>query len=393
MPKSFTDAFDVPEDLHYLNAAYMTPLPRPVERAGLQGIAHERQPWTLGVEDFFRHADRIRQAFAPLVGDDHPDRVAVVPSVSYGAGVVAHNLELGAGRTVVLVEGQFPSHVYAWDALARRQGAELVTVARPSSGVPARGVVATARAWSERILDAIDARTALVALPQAHWADGTLFDLPAIGLRAREVGAAFVIDGTQTVGAHPFDVHDIRPDAVLCAGYKWLLGPYGLSVAWLGPRFQDARPIEEPWMAREGSEDFAALVDYRDAYRQDASRLDAGGHSTFILAPMLAAALELLGEWGVSTVAGHCAPLTSRTAAGAAALGCAVESDEGRCSNIVGLRLPPSWDMQRVQERLSAARVHVSRRGDGLRVAPHLYNDEADIDALLAVLDEVSAGR
>jgi selenocysteine lyase/cysteine desulfurase len=390
MPKPYDGAFSVPEDVHYLNAAYMTPLPRAVEEAGLEGMAHERAPWTLGVEDFFRHADRIRRAFAGLLGDDRPGRVAVVPAVSYGAAVVARNLELGPDRTVVLVEGQFPSHVYAWDALARREGAELVTVARPAAA--GEGPVRTARTWSERILASIDARTALVALPQAHWADGTLFDLEPIGRRAREVGAAFVIDGTQTVGAHPFDVARIRPDAVLCAGYKWLLGPYGLSVVWLGPRFEDARPIEESWMAREGSADFAALVDYREEYRPDASRLDAGGHSTFILAPMLATALELLSEWGVAAVAGHCAPLTSRAAAGAAALGCTVESDEGRCSNIVGLRLPSDWEMERVQRRLAEARVLVSRRGDGLRVSPHLYNGEADVDALLRVLEAEASG-
>jgi len=255
------------------------------------------------------------------------------------------------------------------------------------------GLRSDAREWSDRILEAIDERTDLVALPHAHWADGTLFDLEAAGARAREVGAALVVDGTQTVGAHPFDVERIRPDALMCAGYKWLLGPYGLGVLWLGDRFADARPIEETWMGREGSEEFGDLVDYRDEYRADASRLDAGGHSSFILAPMLAAALELLGAWGVERVAGHCAPLTSRAAAGAAELGCTVEADEGRCANIVGLRLPPGWDADRVQRRLAERNVSVSRRGDGLRVSPHLYNDEADVDALLsALVSESGAG-
>jgi selenocysteine lyase/cysteine desulfurase len=140
------DVFALPQGLHYLNAAYMTPLPGPVAEAGLEGMAHEREPWTLSVEDFFRHADRIRRAFVRVLGDDRPGRVAVVPAVSYGAAVVARNLELDAGRTVVIVQGQFPSHVYAWQALARQRGAELVTVARPEPGAAGAGPIRTARA-------------------------------------------------------------------------------------------------------------------------------------------------------------------------------------------------------------------------------------------------------
>jgi selenocysteine lyase/cysteine desulfurase len=392
MTTSLEDAFSLPEGLHYLNAAYMSPLMKVVEEAGQRGMAHERVPTTLAAEDFFLDSDRIRSAFASLIGSPEPGRVAVVPSVSYGAAIVAANLTLEPGQRVIVVEGQFPSHVYAWRALAGRCGAEVVTVPRPRPASAGGGFRSTAREWSDRVLGAIDERTGLVALPQAHWSDGTLFDLEAAGARAREVGAAFVVDGTQTIGAHPFDVAALGPDAVLCAGYKWLLGPYGLGVAWFGPRFEDARPIEETWMGRQGSENFAGLVDYRDEYRSDASRLDSGEHSSFILAPMLAAALERLSAWGVDRVAGHCAPLTSRVAAGAAALGCLVESDEGRCVNIVGLRLPATWDMERVQHRLVDHRVSVSRRGDGLRVSPHVYNDEDDVDALLAALEAEASG-
>ncbi|HKK07519.1 MAG TPA: aminotransferase class V-fold PLP-dependent enzyme [Gemmatimonadota bacterium] len=386
VPPCDRSAFSLPEGLHYLNCSFMSPLPRVVREAGLRGLERESVPTGLAAGDFFRDSDRVRAAFARLVGGDEPGRVALVPAVSYGAAVVARNLRLEPGRTVVVAGEQFPSHVYPWRALAARGGGEVVTVARPDPA-PGGGWRSTSGPWMERILEAIDGRTALVALPHAHWSDGTLFDLEAAGARAREVGAALVVDGTQTLGAHPFDVKRIRPDAVLCSGYKWLLGPYGTGVAWLGERFGDALPVEETWMGREGSEEFAGLVAYRDEYRPDASRLDAGGHATFILTPMLAEALELLGAWGTEAVARRCADLTARIARGAAELGCSVEEDAGRCSNIVGLGLPPGWDADRLRARLSEASVHVSRRGAALRVSPHVYNGPEDVDALLSVLE------
>ena len=131
-----------------------------------------------------------------------------------------------------------------------------------------------ARKWNERVLEAIGDDTAIVALCQVHWTDGTLFDLEEVGTRCREVGAALVVDGTQSVGALPFDVGRIRPDALVCAGYKWLMGPYSIGAAYFGPRFDGGTPLEEAWLAREGSDDFPRLVDYTDTYRPGAARYE-----------------------------------------------------------------------------------------------------------------------
>ena len=380
------EAFSLPTGSAYLNCAFTSPLLRSVEAAALRALRRLRYPARLSHDDFFDESDAIRDRFARLVGGE-ARQVAIVPAVSYGAAIVARNLETRPGSHVVVAGEQFPSNVYPWTRWAREQGAEVRTVERPETGDPERGV---GGAWTERILEAIGSDTALVALPQAHWTDGTLLDLEAVGRRAREVDAAFVVDGTQTVGAHPFRVDRIRPDALLCAGYKWLLGPYGLGVAWLGERFDDARPLEETWLGRRGSEDFAGLVDYTDAYREGADRLDVGERSHFVLAPMLSEALRRLLEWGVETVAAHTARLTSRAAEGARELGFRAEADAGRCSNIVGLQTPAGTDATELARTLAARRVHVSRRGDALRVSPHLYNDEADVDALLEGLADAT---
>ncbi len=372
-------AFSLPETLHYLNCAYMAPLPTRVAEAGIEGIRRKLNPATITVEDFFADSHRVRRLFGQLVNAP-PERVALIPAVSYGTALVAKNVECSPGMNVVIAHEQFPSNVYAWRRLCERTGAELRVVRPPAD--PGR----RAEGWNERLLEAIDHATALVALPPLHWTDGTLFDLARIGARAREVGAVFVVDGTQAVGALPFDVQQIQPDALFCAGYKWLLGPYALGVAYLGPRFDRALPLEENWIGRLGSEDFRGLVNYRDEYQPGAVRFDVGERSNFILGPMLAAALEMVLEWGVERIQAYCGRLAELLIAEAEPLGFTVEAERWRAGHLFGLRAPRELDEGRVQELLRARNVSISLRGSALRISPHVYNREEDVDALVAVL-------
>ncbi|HEX7071753.1 MAG TPA: aminotransferase class V-fold PLP-dependent enzyme, partial [Rhodothermales bacterium] len=277
----------MPEDLHYLNCAYMAPRSERVELAGIEAIQRERNPTQITPETFFADSDRVRGLFGQLINAD-PSRIALIPAVSYGIATVARNLQISAKQNIVLLHEQFPSNVYGWRRLQASTGCTIRTVS-VHEDEPDRG-----RRWNERILESIDDSTALVAMGTVHWADGTRFDLEAIGRRAREVGAAFVLDGTQSIGAMPFDAAKLQPDAVVCAGYKWLLGPYSLGVAYYGPRFDDGIPLEESWITRANSQHFAGLVEYEDSYQPGAVRFDMGERSNFILTPMLAAALEHL---------------------------------------------------------------------------------------------------
>lgn len=371
-----SDDFSIPEGVSYLNCAYMAPLPRRVEEAGIAGVRRKRDPGRIEARHFFEESDRARALFAALIGGDAAG-VAIVPGVSYGLEVVARNVRPSAGAAFVVLQDQFPANVYPWRALAARAGAIIETVARPRDGAD----------WTDAVCAAIGSGVALVALPQVHWTDGSLLDLERVAERAREVGAALVVDGTQSIGAHPFDVGRIRPDAVVCAAYKWLLGPYSLGFLWLGERFRDGEPIEHTWIGRGGSEDFRALVDYRDDLREDASRFDVAERSNFALMPMAVAALEYLGELSVGAVRAHCSGLTRAIEAEASTLGAAAPAGP-RAGHIVGLRLPEGVDGARVHEALRARRVHVSRRGDALRISPHVYNDGEDVAALLEGLRE-----
>lgn len=369
--------FSFPDGGHYLNCAYMSPLARPVEEAGVAALLRRRDPSPITPADFFTGADRARALFAELIGADDPGRVALVPAASYGIATVARNVSVSRGQNVVLVGEQFPSNVYSWRRLCAERSATVRTVGAPESE-KGRG-----DAWNERLLEAIDRDTAVVALEHVHWADGTRFDLEAAGARAREVGAALVVDATQSMGALPFDVARIRPDAVVSASYKTMFGPHGLGVAGYGPRFDGGMPLEETWLGRAGSEDFAGLVAYRDEYQPGAARYDMGGRSSLSLMPMLIAAMELLLSWKVERVQAYCAALMADPVRRAQELGYGVEDERWRVWHLLGLRLPRGVAAERVHAAMRERRVSVSVRGSALRVAPSVYNEAADTDALL----------
>ncbi|HKK94438.1 MAG TPA: aminotransferase class V-fold PLP-dependent enzyme [Longimicrobiales bacterium] len=372
--------FRVPADVHYLNCAFMGPLPGVAEEAGVRAIREKSTPWTVGPDDFFETSDTVRGHFASIVGG-RADDVAIHPSVSYAVATAARNLPAPRGSRIVLLAEQFPGNVYAWHRLAAENDAELVTVPRPESSTPGA-------AWNEAVLDAIASKTSIVSLPNIHWTDGTIFDLTAIGSRARKVGAALVVDGTQSVGALPLDVDEVRPDLVVAAGYKWLLGPYSTALTWLGERFADGTPLEEGWIAREGSEDFQALVDYTDAYGPGRVRYDVGERSNFALLPVLDAALAYVAGLGADRIRDYCDDLSRPLLARARELGFGVEEDAYRARHLFGLRMPPGLDLKSLRDTLIARRIHVSLRGSALRVSPNVYNDAGDVAALVTALEE-----
>ena len=367
--------FDIPDEVAYLNCAYMGPLMHSVVEAGDRGTRAKARPWGILPDDFFAGGERARELFARIIGAD-AEGVALVPSASYGLSCAARNLEAPPGGRLVVLAEQFPSNVYVWREVARSLGASLVTVSRPEDDD-----------WTRAALDAIDERTAVAALPHCHWTDGGRLDLVRIGARCRELGAALVLDLTQSAGALGFDAGEVRPDYVVCAGYKWLLGPYSLGFLWAAPEHRGGKPIEYNWIARAGAEDFARLVDYRDEYQPGARRFDVGERSNFILVPMLNAALDQILEWGVEAIETTLAARTADIASRAAALGLGSAPSALRAGHFLGLRFPGGGLPAGLLAALAAEQVYVSVRGASMRVTPHLYNTDEDVDRLFAALE------
>ena len=373
------ESFSLPEEVHYLNCAFIGPLPIATEEAGIEGILQKQNPTKIQPSDFFTKSDQVREAFANIIGADQSNRISIIPSASYGLAVAARNLRVEKGQNIVLLHQQFPGNVYTWRRKADDCEAQIRTVVPPDGQV--RGAE-----WNERILEAIDLNTAVVDVPNVHWTDGTVIDVSAVAARAREVGAALVIDATQSVGVMPFDVSEIQPDVLVVAGYKWLLGPYSIGAAYYGSRFDEGVPLEENWIAREKSEVFGDLVNYQPNYHPGAIRYDVGERSNPILVPMLLASLGLISEWGPRRIQRYCHELGNIFIDEAHSIGFLLEEEKWRSSHLFGLQLPKRFDPTSIKNKLEDHNIFVSRRANALRISLHVYNDENDVEALLDAL-------
>ena len=367
------ELFEIPEEVAYLNCAYMSPQLRSARVVGERAVARKSRPWEITFSDFFEDAEKSRALFARLVGGE-PDGVALVPSVSYGIGVAAANVPVREGERILILEDQFPSNVYPWRELAKRTGARLVIVPRPDD-----------HDWTSVVLDLLDEDAAIVAVPNCHWTDGSLLDLGRLGEGTRRVGAALVVDGIQSLGAHPFDVREVRPDFLVASAYKWLLGPYGIGFLYAGERWREGTPIEHNWINRRGSEDFSRLVGYQDAFQPGARRYDVGERSNFALLPMANEALRRILDWGVDNVSETIGELTGLIEREAKDRGIEAIPAERRARHIVGLKLGSAVAGD-LAARLAGENVFVSVRGESVRVSPHLYNTERDVERLFAAL-------
>lgn len=369
--------FDIPDDVAYLNCAYMSPLLNSVAEAGEKAVRQKQHPWEITAPDFFAVPDSGRELFARIIGADRED-IAIVPSVSYGMAIAALNIEVGPGQEIVVLEDQFPSNVYPWMEKAKSSGSRLVTLPR----------ISHQETWTSRLLESIGQQTAIVALPHCHWIDGALIDLVAVGKAARAAGAALVLDVTQSVGVMPFDVREIQPDYLVAAGYKWLLGPYSLGFTYIAPHRQNGLPVEHGWAGRKGAEDFSRLIDYQLEPAPGVRRFDMGERSQLHLMPMAVAALQQILDWGVEEIACSLVHKTRVIAERADALGLKSVPENRRAGHYLGLKFPNGIPAD-IHEQLAKHHVYVSIRGDSMRVTPHLYNTDRDIDRLFKALEAV----
>lgn len=372
--------FSLPKNQTYLNCAYMSPLLKSVEKAGLRGVRSKRNPAEIRPDDFFTVSRSLRTAFANLINAGNIDRIAIIPSASYGLAAVTRNIKINKGEHVVVAAEQFPSNYYPWQALCAETGAEIKIVS-PEERFSDRGKI-----WNERMLQSINQQTKVVALAHAHWADGTIFDLQAIRQRTREVGALLVVDGTQSIGALPFNAEAIQPDALVCAAYKWLLGPYSIGLAYYGEYFDEGKPVEENWINRLDSENFSGLVNYESRYKPGASRFSVGEQSNFILAPMALTAIEQINRWGVENIQEYCKSITEVPLRKLREKGFLIEELPWRTSHLFGIRHSQNIDPEKIKDRLQKNRIFVSVRGNAIRVSPNVYNNEDDLNRLVKIL-------
>ena len=365
--------FDIPNDVAYLNCAYMSPLMKSAVEAGKVGLERKAHPWELTADQFFTGAESLRVSGARLFGCT-PCDLAIVPSASYGVATAARNVSIQKGQKILVLAEQFPSNYYPWDRVARESGAELLSVPWPADGD-----------WTAAVLRELRDGVAVAALPNVQWTSGGLLDLARIGAACRQSGAALVLDLTQSLGAYPFDVKAVQPDFAVAATYKWLLGPYSLGLMYVAPKWQGGLPLEENWIQRSNARDFSSLILYTDGYDDGARRFDMGERSNFALVPAAKRAIDQILEWSISEISATAGAHNQWLAERVGELGFTCLREPLRAPHYLCLR-SEGRGLSGLVEVFAKEKVYVSVRGSSIRITPNVYNTQEDVEKLLDVL-------
>jgi len=374
--------FSLNPEITYLNNAYRGPMLQSSEEAAIQDLVKMRSPHQLKPEDFFSGVEVVKSLFAKLV-KCAPAQVAVIPSTSYGFACVLNNLNPGKGKKAITVTDEFPSGYFSLKRWAEEHDSSLVSIG------PGTNREEIGKSWNERILNEIDQNTGVVLISSVHWMNGVKFDLKEIGARCREVGACFMVDGTQSVGVMPIDVADCQIDALICASYKWLLGPYSMALAYFSERFNEGKPLEESWMNRTNSYNFSDLTNYQPDFLPGANRYSVGETSHFILLSILEKALVQLLDWKPERIQEYAGELKKSLVSYQSRKNLALEVSEFTANHLFSLPLQAGQDLNQVKILLEQEKISVSVRGTSLRVSINVFNEKEDIDRLIGALDSL----
>lgn len=364
--------FSIPRNVCYLNAAYMMPQTEAIQKAIHEAVTFRASAWRVREEDFIKPAERVR-ALAAKIFDVETDDMAIIPSTSYGIATAVHNIKLEQGQKIIGVQDQFPSNVYSWVQMAEDAGGEML-YATPKIGETYTDAVL-------RLAEAHKGTIGVFALPWCHWADGQVLDLVKISKVAKSMGAKLVLDVTQSMSAVPFPMADVDPDYAVVSGYKWMMCPYGIGFMYVAKRNQQGRGLEENWLNRVGSENFARLVDYEDNYLDGARRFEMGGRASFANIAGAEAALTQLVEWGAANIAETLAATNEKIIKIFEGFGFEAPDPATRAPHLMGLKFPGTLP-QDLPGQFKKAGVYLSVRGSAVRIAPHVHIDDEDLNML-----------
>ncbi len=365
--------FPITERCTHLNHAGVSPISRRVATAVTSFVTEATVLDAAMQRRWEARGEAIRASFARLVGAQ-PDEIAFVKNTSEGLSLIAAGLEWRAGDNVIAVDGEYPANVYPWFGL-RRWGVETRLV-RPRAG----------RVCLDDVLALADTRTRLVSVSFVDWNSGARTDLGAVGAGCRERGIIFCVDGIQGVGAIQLDVERDHIDCLAVGGHKWLLAPEGCGCLFVSRRVIDRlQSVLHGWKSVTDADTY---LPYHFNPRGDAAKFEPGSPPQLGI-QALGAAIDFLHDVGPERVERRLFDLTDRLAVGLRERGAAITSPWGadERSGIVVFRLGD--DPRRLCAELVRRGFVVRVRGGGIRVAPHFYNNETDIDRLLAALDDL----
>jgi selenocysteine lyase/cysteine desulfurase len=231
----------------------------------------------------------------------------------------------------------------------------------------------------------------MASISSVHWADGGAIELERVGAALKAQGAHFVIDATHGAGVMAIDVRRLDPDFLVFPTYKWVLGPYGRAFLYVAKRWQDGVPIEQAGSHRRGMNSESAPYMRDLAYVPNARRYDMGERDHYISLEMAAIGMEMVANWGQGAIIERLRMLTDRLADGLRNSGVLVSDVKVRAPHVLSLQFPGGMPHD-LTGRLEAENVFVSPRLGRIRISPHVYNDEADVDRFVEVFRRAVAG-
>ena len=371
----YRGAFPACDGRAYLNCAAVAPGSTRVRAAINAWLDDHVAQGNSASTHWWARAAEVRARTAELIGAA-PEEIAFVKSTSHGLAMVAEGLGWRSGDEVAVASAlEYPSNVYAWKHLADR-------------GVEVREIpVVDGAVTPEAVDEAIGPRTRLVAVSSVQFASGHRTDVDAIGRLCRDRGVLFVVDAIQQVGAFPIDVKASGIHAMAACSHKWMLGLLGIGFLYVDrDLLPNLRPALVGWYSVD---DPFAFDGIRFKLRTDASRLEEAAPA-FPMVYGLGAAVEMLLEAGVANTAAHITGLLDRAAGALEAIGCEVSPAPEHRAGILMIK-PPAADVDALAEACLERNIAVSERRGRLRLSPHLYNNEDDIDALIDLLRDPSS--
>jgi cysteine desulfurase / selenocysteine lyase len=361
----------------WLNAAHQGPLPRPAVEALEGAVAMKRAPHAIDDGDFLTVPRELREVLGRLIGA--PAREVILGnSASYGVQVLAQSTRWSRGDEVLVVQGDFLANVFPW--LPFEEDGVGVRSLEPAGAV----------VEPDELAAALSPRTRVFCTSWVSTFTGHLADLAGLGAVCRQHGVTFVVNATQGLGRRPLDVAELPLDALTCAGYKWLCGPYATGFAWFHPRLVESlRPRQAYWLAMPDDVelDLNDEGDYELRTDLGARAFDVFGTANFFDFVPWRASVAYLLRCGIERTAAHTDELVRRLVSGLRDAGYRILSptNDPRLSIVVASHPDPDLN-QRLHSALAEAGVDVALRAGNLRIAPHLYNGEEDVDRALEVL-------
>ena len=367
--------FNIPDEIVYLNTAYISPLSLKVEKAINKGCKLETQPWKIDPEfHFFHQIKETKIIFSNLFNISYKN-VSLIPSASYGISTAANNIKLTKTKNKILIlKDQFPSNVYPWMELSKKQEGVLEIIDELNETT-----------LTEEIINKISEEVAVVAIPNIRWTDGYIIDLKKVSNTCKKFNVNLILDLTQSAGAMQIDLKEINPEFAIIANYKWMLGPYSTGFLYISDKFIDGAPLEETWIGRKNSQDFSKLTDYQSLYNSDSIRFDMGQRANFSLLPGVKAALEQLHDWSIKKIENTLYQNNMIICKGLSELGFEILAEKNRAPHFISARLP-GYDGDSLINNLKKNKIFISERSGYLRITPHLWNNEEDFFKLINCL-------